>query len=253
MLGSKHIALNVIDSTNSHVRSLLKRGAREGIVVTADHQTAGRGRLDRQWTDEAGLCFLGSYLLEPVRPTEEWGGLPLLTGIAVVRTLNSLVPVDLHLKWPNDVLAGERKICGILVESGQMGNSPWAIVGIGINLNQREFHGEYRLPPTSLLLETGRLLPPGEVLARLSAELTTVYRQWTLHGNQRIIAEWKEHAAMLGEEIVMELEDGNTERVTAVDIAESGALVIRDQEGVTREIFAGDISIINNDTGAKAS
>ncbi|PLX23207.1 MAG: biotin--[acetyl-CoA-carboxylase] ligase [Ignavibacteria bacterium] len=250
MLGNMHIALKDVDSTNSHARALLRDGAGEGTVVTAEHQTAGRGRLDRQWSDETGLSFLGSYILEPVRPPEDWGGIPLMSGVAVLRALSSLVPIDLHLKWPNDVLSADKKISGILVESGQMGIRRWVVIGIGINLNQRSFTGDYRMPPTSLLLETGRMVSTEEVLAVLSKELDSLYRQWTEEGNPVILEEWKRHSRMFGQEMEMELEKGAQQRVTVVDIAPSGALVVRNPKGEQIEVFAGDIAFTRDDQGA---
>jgi BirA family biotin operon repressor/biotin-[acetyl-CoA-carboxylase] ligase len=241
MLGNNHIALETVDSTNAYARRLLLAEGAEGTVVTAQHQTAGRGRLDRQWVDVPGQSFLASYILSPRRDAEDWGGLPLLTGIAVLRTLLSITPLDLHLKWPNDVLIENRKICGILVESCVMDSTPWVIIGIGINLIQREFEGAFRLPPTSLLLESGRYTAASELLQPLSRQLTSLYATWTEEGNTAILEAWKQHSRMFGSRIELHT-DEQVVPATALDLTAGGALRVQYSDGEIADLYAGDVS-----------
>ncbi|MBN1447456.1 MAG: biotin--[acetyl-CoA-carboxylase] ligase [Bacteroidetes bacterium] len=251
LLGVQHIALDTIDSTNARARELLRDGAGEGTVITASHQTAGRGRLDRRWIDKPNQSLLASYILEPMRSPEDWGGIPLLAGLAVLQALQSITPVNLHLKWPNDVLAGTRKIAGILVESGMLSGRPWIIAGIGVNLNQREFEGEYRLPPTSLLLESGRWCDPEELLTALSKTLSLRYTSWQTEGNGPIVEEWMRHSLMFGRSI--SLDDGDAARVVVAEgLTPEGALLVRSVDGREETIYAGDVSFTYEDPAENA-
>ncbi len=242
MIGSHHISLDTVDSTNLHARELLREGAAEGTVVSALHQTAGRGRKDRSWTDRPGQNLLASYMLKPKREPAEWGGVPLMTGLAALRALRGFVPLDIHLKWPNDVFVGDRKIAGILTESVSVAGTSWIIAGIGINLNQTEFDGTYRHPPTSLLLESGRPCDPNDMLTALSKELDVLYGLWQKQGNPPVLDLWKQQTRMLGARVHIE-EEGQIRTATAIGISGEGALVVRADDGKTEQIFAGDVSI----------
>jgi len=242
MLGTPRISLNVTESTNAEAKVHIREGAAEGTVITAEHQTGGRGRIDRSWVDVPGQCLLASYILYPRREADDWGGIPLLTGLAVQRSISELLPLISQLKWPNDILVDGKKIAGILVESGMSGNRSWIVVGIGINIGQRTFSGSFRTPPTSLLLESGRMMDPDDMLASLSVQLTSLYDQWTTGGNAAILKAWKSASHMLGRSIT--LEQGDRQRcVRAVDLAASGALIIENEEGQRETVLAGDVSL----------
>lgn len=242
MIGSPHIVLDTVDSTNSRARALIQEGMPEGTVVTATHQTAGRGRIDRSWVDRPGQNLLVSYLLKPRRDPAEWGGVPLMAGLAVLRALRTFAPLDLHLKWPNDVLVDDRKIAGILAESVTAGGIAWIITGVGVNLNQTEFEGAYRQPPTSLLLESGRQCAPDDMLTALSKELDALYELWQQQGNAPVLDLWKQQTRMLGARITI-TEGGRTCNATVSGLSRAGALIVRTDDGTTEEIFAGDVSI----------
>jgi BirA family biotin operon repressor/biotin-[acetyl-CoA-carboxylase] ligase len=242
MIGQKRIHLDVIDSTNRYARDLLKERPEEGTLVTAESQTAGRGRLDRQWHSASAQNVLASIILYPGRDMEEWGGLPLLTGLAVWRAVRSLAEVDVHLKWPNDVLVDDRKLCGILVESGRLGDRAWVIIGIGINVNQVSFEGSYRLVPASLALEAGRPFDTGEVIDAVCRELDILYAQWCAEGNAPIFPEWKRASKMFGKTVVAD-ENGVISQGIAVDLAENGSLCIEHADGSIQRLLAGDVSI----------
>jgi BirA family biotin operon repressor/biotin-[acetyl-CoA-carboxylase] ligase len=126
--------LSETESTNAVVAERALSGEPAGLVVVAERQTAGRGRLDRAWVSPArsGLTF--SVLLRPDTPPAEWGWLPLLSGLAVVRALRSRAELDAVLKWPNDVLVSGRKVCGLLTEVAAPGS---VVVGIGLNVTTR--------------------------------------------------------------------------------------------------------------------
>lgn len=242
MIGDRIIRLESVDSTNRYAKDLLRDFPAEGTVITADVQTAGRGRMDRQWLSAPAQNVLASIILYPPRQLEEWGGLPLLAGLAVTNAVRGLTSLDVHLKWPNDVLVENRKLSGILVESGRQGDRSWAIVGVGINVNQVRFDGAYRLAPASMALEAGRTFDTNEVLAALCREIDILYALWCSEGNAPIIGKWKKATRFLGKRIVAEEESGRREG-RAVDLGPDGSLIIEFDSGVTEHFFAGDVSL----------
>lgn len=246
MLGTPHIRLDTVASTNREARERLRDGASEGTLITAEHQTAGRGRFDRRWEDNAGQSLLASYILSPTRGPEEWGGLPLLAGLAVKRAADAFLSTAARLKWPNDVLVGGRKLSGILVESGRIGERDWVIVGVGVNVRQREFAGTFRTEPTSLLRESGRLIDVDEVQAAVTRELSSLYARWTHEGNAWLRTEWKECSGMFPSDIELEDETGKR-RLRAVDLGPDGSLVVENNRGERMAVFAGDVSLLTAD------
>ncbi len=244
MLGTPRIHLETVASTNREARDRIRTGAPEGTLITAEHQTEGRGRFDRRWEDAAGQSLLASYILYPVRGAEEWGGLPLLAGLAVKRAAETFLNADVLLKWPNDVLIAGKKLCGILVESGRLGDRGWVVVGIGVNVRQREFTGSYRTPPTSLLLESGRPVDVDEVQSAVTRELSTLYGLWTDKGNAWFCPEWTRCAGMFPADIVLEDETGKRQ-LRAVDLGRDGSLIVENEHGERTSVFAGDVSILS--------
>ena len=241
MLGQKRLHFHEIDSTNTYAKSIVREGDSHGIVITADYQHSGRGRLDRRWEAPRAQNLLCTYILHPERGIEDWGGLPLLAGLAVAESVFDVSGLDARLKWPNDVLIGGRKASGILVESG-MGAQSWAIIGIGVNVNQVEFPGEYRLPPTSLAQQTGRTFDVEELLSVLSARLDLRYREWVEHGSPVIVDAWSAMSDMIGATIVL-IEDGRRSTVTASCINPDCSLRVVEADGTYRDVYAADVSI----------
>ncbi|MBR9976377.1 MAG: biotin--[acetyl-CoA-carboxylase] ligase [Bacteroidetes bacterium] len=242
MIGTPHIHLETVDSTNRYARDLLREEPEEGTLVTAAKQTAGRGRLDRRWLSGTGENILASIILRPPRAMEDWGGLPLLAGLAVTRAVRRIANIEAHVKWPNDVLVEGRKLCGILVESGGSANRAWAIVGIGVNVNQSVFEGEYRLPPTSLALESGRQQDLSSVLAALCEEIETLYLVWKRDGNTAVLTAWKSASRMIGRRVTVEGPEGSRAG-RAIDLAEDAALIVEWDDGTREPVYAGDVTV----------
>jgi BirA family biotin operon repressor/biotin-[acetyl-CoA-carboxylase] ligase len=205
------------ESTNALAAAAPERG----LVVVADHQTAGRGRLGRAWVTPAGAALTFSAVVDPVVDDQWWPLVPLVAGYAVARTVGGV------LKWPNDVLLGGRKVCGILVERVHMRASgtdlPLAVVGIGINVDQTE--EELPVPTaTSLRLEAGptdRCELFGRLLRELRGQLGRLAvspQAWV--GSYRTLCTTLEH------EVRVELPDGSVLEGRATDIDEQGRLVV---------------------------
>jgi BirA family transcriptional regulator, biotin operon repressor / biotin---[acetyl-CoA-carboxylase] ligase len=154
--GNLHF-LSVTDSTNNDALVAAREGAPHGSVYFADAQRSGRGRGDHAWHSAAGEGLYVSVLLRPQIPTARLPLLPLAAGLAVAAAIQAACGITVDLRWPNDVLIGPRKACGILVEASTEGSQVvYAVVGIGINVHQRSFDPELSTPATSLDLEAGR-------------------------------------------------------------------------------------------------
>src|SRR5919107_2486598 len=133
LLEPKILRFESLPSTNTEAARLASEGAEEGLAVVADEQTAGRGRLQRAWSSPKGAGLYFSILLRPTIPQNYWPLITFMAAIAVGDALREAAGVETDIKWPNDLLSGERKICGILAEGIETPNGRAVIVGIGTN------------------------------------------------------------------------------------------------------------------------
>jgi BirA family biotin operon repressor/biotin-[acetyl-CoA-carboxylase] ligase len=219
------------ESTNALAAAAPERG----LVVVADHQTAGRGRLGRTWTTPPGAALTFSAVVDPVLDDEWWPLVPLVAGYAVARRLRGSV------KWPNDVLLGDRKVCGILVERVHLRahgrDKPLAVVGIGINVDQREDE----LPvatATSLALATAavdRTELFGQVLHDLRAWLGV-----TTGSPHTLVANYRGLCATLDQDVRVDLPDGSVLEGRATGVDEHGRLEV-EAGGRVVAVAAGDV------------
>ena len=225
------LRVEVVDaapSTNAVVADRARDGAPHGLVVVAEHQTAGRGRLDRAWETPARAALTFSVLLRPRVPAPEWPWLPLLAGHALVIALRE-TEVPAGLKWPNDVLVGERKIAGILMERVETHDGAAAVLGIGLNVST----SEAELPvdtATSVALATGSAPDRTELLARVLGRLADEYDAWqAAEGPTRtetLRAAYTEACVTIGQEVRVELPGGEVRTGTARGIDSDGRLVV---------------------------
>ncbi len=235
------ILLNTVDSTNSYLKSLATE-VKEGTVVLAEEQTAGRGRFTRPWVSQRYKNLTFSILLKPKVVTDIIGLLSLLAGTAVVKAIKSSTGVVATCKWPNDVLVNGKKVCGILSELVKDSEgAPCVIVGIGININQAEFPEELQTTATSLLLQTQTTIDRLHLFSLLLEELKSGYDMFQSGNYSAIIQEWKKTSAMLGQQISVQ-QNNSTLTGIAADIAEDGALVIQTATSQMK-VYAGDVTI----------
>lgn len=232
--------IEVVDatpSTNALVAARARAGEAEGLVVVTEHQTAGRGRLDRTWVTPARAALTFSLLLRPRMTGAEWPWLPLLTGYAVGRALRS-AGVEAGVKWPNDVLVGDRKVAGILVERVETDAGPAAVVGVGINVSS----SAEELPvatATSLALE-GRQPDRTELLLGVLSRLLDEYAAWQGGAAAELRASYLRACVTIGRTVRVELPSGQTLTGAAVGIDAGGRLVVRGPDGETA-VGAGDV------------
>lgn len=240
-------------STNADVAEAARAGAAEGLVVVADHQSAGRGRLDRSWDAPPGTALAASFLLRPDDvPLSRWPWLPLLAGVACVEAVERAAGVPAVLKWPNDVLAGGNKLAGVLVERVEGPAGPAAVVGVGLNVLQNAT----QLPPGAVSLAMLVEPVPDEVagadpgvvsqnvvLDALAERLAAHYRAWRAAGGDPGVGLGQAYLRCcdtVGREVRAELPGGSLVQGRAVDVDDSGRLVLHTAEGLS-VVGAGDV------------
>ncbi len=229
-------------STNDIGRELARDGAADGTVVVAGSQTAGRGRLHRQWHSVPERGVYMSLILRPRLPVASWGLIPLSAGLAVAKALEELGTPDVDVKWPNDVRCQGRKIAGILCE--QVAGSPRAvIVGLGINVGHLlgEFPPELRDIATSLRLATGRKIAREDVVAGVLKNTVRLLEGWE-GGGSFPWEDWRRLSAVEGRRVRIDGPAGVFEAV-AEAVESDGALRVRTEDGESSRVLAGDVSL----------
>jgi BirA family biotin operon repressor/biotin-[acetyl-CoA-carboxylase] ligase len=225
MLGVPRVHHRATDSTNERAKELALAGAPHGTLVTADEQSAGRGRQGRAWTAPPGSALLMSLVLRELDPL-----LPLAAAVAVCEALPG--DADARIKWPNDVWLERRKLAGILVE-GRV-QEGWAVLGIGLNVSTDAFPDELAEIATSLRL-SGFDLEREPLLAEL---LHTLERRLaTPEGD--LLAAWTERDALRGERVRWDGGEG-----TAAGIDRGGSLIVQTEEGRTTTLAAGEVHLL---------
>ncbi len=244
-LGRNAILLVSVDSTNSQARRGLADGLPHGAVFIAGEQTGGRGRRGRQWVSEPGCGLWMTVVLEPFMAAEEMQKLTLLIGLAVCRAVESLTGYDgLAIKWPNDVLAEGKKLCGILCESALDQNGKrMVIAGVGVNTRTPTMgYGEAALVATSIEAATGRTVDRLVLAAAILGQMEMLLDGWQTEGFAGVAEGYRRY--MLPEGTPVVIMDGQKQEFAAIEgLDDDGALLVRLQTGGMRRIISGEISV----------
>jgi BirA family biotin operon repressor/biotin-[acetyl-CoA-carboxylase] ligase len=234
-----------VGSTNTEAKTFAQRGAGEGTIVFADDQTAGRGRFGRTWISEPGKNLLFSIILRPAIESSKAGLLSLFAAVAITKAIETFTGISCECKWPNDILIHKKKCCGILLESALQGNKlEYAILGIGINVNQMTFSKELAGTSTSLALECKTSLDRIGLCQNILISLESYYNQYCTEGFEKVVHIWKTHSSMFGKSIRFRQQEAELEG-TAVDLSNQGGLIVRSLHE-TFTIHAGDITILSH-------
>ncbi|MEP6599546.1 MAG: biotin--[acetyl-CoA-carboxylase] ligase [Actinomycetota bacterium] len=233
----------IIDATRSTNADLLATAdtTAEGAVLVAEHQTAGRGRLERTWVSPARSALTFSVLLRPTTPTGTWGWLPLLAGVAL-RDAVARVGVGAMLKWPNDLLVGPRpaKAAGLLAQVA--GDA--VVLGIGLNVNTTQ--DELPVPTATSLVLAGGSADRSALLVDVLGRLGQRYRDWLAAGGDAercgLAADYRRHCATIGRRVAVTGTDGALIEATATGVDADGRLVLDVGAGNERVIAAGDVA-----------
>ncbi len=243
--GNLWTSVEVVESTGSTNADLLSRGGPEGQVLVAEEQTAGRGRMGRSWVSQPGASLTFSVLLRPASiPASRRGWLPLLTGVAVAAAVRDVARAAATLKWPNDVLIGDRKLAGILAE--QSGDA--VVVGIGLNVSTPDDAlpvGPGGLRATSLLAAGGARVSREQLLAAMLRQLERRYMAFRDDPDPErggLLAEYRSLCATLGRSVRVELPGGRVRAGVAEDIDADGRLLVAEPDGASpTPVAAGDV------------
>lgn len=239
--------MDTVGSTQEEAKLLAERGVPEGTAVMAEAQTGGRGRMGRKWHSPHGKGIWMSLVLRPGLPLALTPQLTLLAGVAVCTAIREVTGVQAGIKWPNDLLAGGRKICGILLESSlREGSLHYCIAGIGIaaNLTEEDYPGELRGIGTSLLIEGGGIPVDRMRLAEMVLEeLEYWYMRYTKEGFQPVKERWEAMSVTLGRQVSVNTPQGRCE-ATAVGLSDQGELLLRKASGEIASVLSGEIELI---------
>ncbi len=242
-IGQRVIHFTRLKSTMEMARQEARRGADEGTVVIAEEQTAGRGRVKRAWLSPRGSISLSVVLYPGIA---QLPSLIMLASVAAARSIEAVAGFKAQLKWPNDVLIGGRKVCGILIENELKGSGvSWAVIGIGINVNMKvRAMTEIADTATSLSDELGEELPRVEIIRRLLIELERLYLE--LGDGAHIYQEWRKRLITLGKRVRV-ISGETVLQGVAEDVSRDGSLLLKHDDGSISHIVAGDVILRDAD------
>ncbi len=231
-----------IASTNELALQMGREGKADGSVIMAEEQTSGRGRLGRSWLSEKGAGIYLSVLLYPALPPRKAPLLSLLSAVAVHHAIQQVYQQKADIKWPNDLLLGGKKFAGILLEmSSDLDRIKHAVIGIGVNVNQKSFPSPLNLKATSLLLETRRLISRIELTTRLLHSFDELYLALLAGKEADIIADWVRCSSFArGRRLFIE-RHGEKIGGSTLGLTGEGFLRIQLDDGSVQEVSSGEI------------
>ncbi len=236
------VCLDETDSTNDEAKR--SHDMPDGTLFTADRQTSGKGRLGRGWSSEKMSGIYMSLLLKPNISPEEIPKLTLIAGLAVCNALNAFLTggVRAGIKWPNDIIIGTKKVCGILTEmSAETDRVEYAVCGMGINVNTRFFDEELSAKATSMFRETGVSYIRAKIIAAVMNEFEPLYESFLADGPDAILPEYKKNCITIGKRVILSYKK-NTYDTIAEDI-DSDGYIVAEINGEKHHISSGEVSV----------
>ncbi len=239
MMGFTVTHLQETSSTNADLKALARDGAPFGSVVIADRQTAGRGRMERRFSSESGGLYMS--ILLPLADPSRIGLITTYAAVAAARAIEALAPVDVKIKWVNDLYVGGKKLCGILAEGGERltGGEKFAVLGIGVNLSNR-LPDELSAIATALCDECEVAVTP----EALASEILEQFKNFDEEKCHEHLDEYRHRCMILGKKIDVVPHCGKKYEAVALEILHNGALLVKrlsDGEEIT--VFSGEVSV----------
>ena len=249
------IVYDETDSTNNRAKDFGKNGCVDGTLVISDCQTAGRGRIGRSFSSPSGEGIYMSLLLKPEIDESLISQVTLLSGLAISRALNNDFQINTNIKWPNDLLLNQKKITGILTEKCE----DFIVIGIGINVNNKQFDESIKDIATSLYLETGKKYERENIIEKIMKEFSDLYFTFLKEQNLKsIIDEYNSKLISYDKDIYVipyemtgklnnsyQITDDTLPIFHCMGIAPDGSLICRDSSGKLSQLNTGEISIRN--------
>src|SRR5262245_43639820 len=233
-----------VDSTNTFASRLIAHGrnVHEGAVIIAESQTAGRGRLGRSWLSEREAGIYLSMILFPKAPPSLAPLFTLATAVAMHNAVERYAGLDIDIKWPNDLLIGKKKFCGILSEmQAEVDMVKSMIIGVGVNANHERLPEEIAERATSLRIASGRIQSRLEILLDFLEEFENIYMDFERKGPKGIIEQWTRFSSFANGRRI-EIHDG-VRKISGVTrgLNPLGALRIQQKDGLIEEVYSGDV------------
>lgn len=247
IIGKKIVSLKVTTSTNREAFNLAEKGAEQGTIVIAEEQSAGKGRMGRVWTSPAAVNLYCSIILRPLIKPYQAAQLTFLSAVATARAIEQTSNLKPSIKWPNDLLIGERKVAGLLNEmSAETDITNFVILGIGVNLNMRaeQFPADLRTPATSLYIESGVKTARAKFTALLLTEMDKLYQNFLEHGFSPVQQEWQSYCNANGRKLLVDISNDQQISGMFAGLDNDGALLVRVCGGKVERIISGDVRII---------
>lgn len=230
-----------VDSTNEVAKRLAHDGAPEGTIIIAESQRSGRGRRGKKWLSPSGGVWM-TIILRPDIPPSKAPQLTLVTGVAVAETLDKECRLDVGIKWPNDILIGEKKVCGILTEASTNPKGlEYVLVGVGIDLNVdvNAFPPELREGATSLKQELEKEIYSVKLVQRFLQNFENLYDDFKTGKFPEILKEWRKLSKTIGSYVEVQ-KKGRVVRGEAVGITKEGVLILEMDDGSLRKVISGE-------------
>lgn len=244
-LGHEICYQDSVDSTNTVAKTLANSGCHNGLLVVAEEQGAGKGRLSRGWISPHARGIWFSVVLKPPFLPQEASKCTLLAAVAVVKAVNELQGVDAAIKWPNDILLNGKKLVGILTEmNAEFGHINYVVIGIGVNTNGRpeDYPPEVRELAVSVADAAKEPFTRVKLLAKILKNMEELYEMALERGFAPVFDEWRKYSCTIGQEVKVIAPDG-IYFGHAVDIDEDGLLIVKKADGSIEKVVAGDVSI----------
>ncbi|MEG3225401.1 MAG: biotin--[acetyl-CoA-carboxylase] ligase [Methanobacteriales archaeon Met13] len=252
-LRTEYIGRNIhyfpeVDSTNEVAKKLAEEGAVEGTLIIAESQSRGRGRHGKRWLSPEGGVWM-TIILRPNIPPVKAPHLTLLTGVAVAQTLKNEFQLDVGIKWPNDILIGDKKVCGILTEAAaDQGELNYVVVGIGIDLNVdlELFPPKLREGATSLQFELEKEVYGVELVQIFLKNFEDIYEKFKEDKFPEILSQWRQLSKTIGKNVEIH-KRGRVVHGEAVGITKDGFLILELKDETLRKVLSGEC--IHRETG----
>lgn len=245
ILGKEYIYFDEINSTNTYAKQVAL-DKQEGTIILAEKQTQGKGRLGRAWSSGKGLGIYMTVILKPQILPADTVIITQVAAAAIVQAIKKTLQCDAKIKWPNDIIINNKKVCGILTElSGEIENLNYIVIGIGINVNQVEEDFEKGLEDkaTSIRACLGKKVSRKKLFHAAIESLNNMYKEFiTQKSVDSVMNICREYSATIGKEVRVVYNNKNIEG-KAIDITENGSLLVQDKDGNLTEIISGEASV----------
>lgn len=248
IFGKEIIYFSETTSTNDIAIEFAREGAEQGTLIIADKQTMGKGRRGRKWLAPSKTCILASIILRPSISLEHVNIITPIAVTSVTKAINCVTQLNASVKWPNDVLIGEKKVSGILTETRTLkSNIDFAVVGIGVNVNipKDEIPLEICQIATSLNIELGYEISRTQLLQEILRQFEDRYLRLNENNYEEFLAEWKSLSSTIGKKVQIESKN-DIKFGVVLDIDKSGDLIVRLDDGEILKINNDDLMTVRN-------